>query len=175
MFKVIVIGLLVTFLAVFAFTTIDPKIQNSTPSITITNENYLSITVTGQVKKPGTYVLEAGATIDQLILAAGGVTENADANAYIETTELKKGVSYYIAPLYSEDDICGDTKLEKVNINYDTKEKLMSINGIGSATANAIISYRDQNGSFTYLEEIKQVSGIGNSTYEKIKNNIVLR
>lgn len=175
MFKVIVIGLLVTFLAVFAFTTIDPKINNSTPSITITNENYLSITVTGQVNKPGTYVLEKNSTIDDLLLAAGGPTENADANAYIETTLIKKGVSYYIAPIYSEDDICGDVKLEKVNINYDNKEKLMSVNGIGSAIANAIINYREQNGSFTYLEELKEVTGIGNSTYEKIKNYIVLR
>lgn len=175
MFKVIIIGVLITFLAVFAFTTIDPNVSQPTPSVEVISEEFSSITVTGQVNKPGTYVLEEGATIDDLLITAGGPTENADANAYIETTKLIRGQSYYIAPLFDEDDICGDVSLTKVNINYDNKEALMSVNGFGSAIVTAIINYRDIEGSFTYLEEIKEVSGIGNSTFEKVKNYITLR
>jgi len=177
MLKIIVIGVLITFLAIFAFTTIDPNVSpgNNGTNTQLVSEQYTSVTVTGQVNKPGTYVLEDGATIDDLLLAAGGPTSNADANAYIETTALKKGKSYYIAPLYDESDICGDKMLEKVNINYDGKDKLMSVNGFGSAIVTAIINYRDQNGSFTYLEELKEVSGIGNATFEKVKNSITLR
>lgn len=176
MFKIIIIGVLITFLAVFAFTVIDPNITPSQQMTTSqTSEGFFSITVTGQIQKPGTYILEEGATFDQLLIAAGGPSANADANAYIETTRLKKGHSYYIAPLYSEDDICGDTLLKKVNVNEDNKEQLMAVNGFGSAIVTAIINYRDQKGSFTYIEELKEVSGIGNSTFEKVKNYIVLR
>lgn len=177
MYKIIIIGVIVTFLAIFAFTMIDPNLVSpgtSTTSQTV-SEGFTSLTVTGQVMKPGVYILEEGATIEDLLTAAGGPTENADANAYIETTKLIKGQSYYIAPLYNEDDICGDVELEKVNVNYDNKDQLMAINGFGSAIVTSIINYRDQNGSFTYLEELKQVSGIGNSTFEKVKNFITLR
>ncbi len=177
MYKIIIIGVLITFLAIFAFTTIDPNIgQQGTSQVSqIINDGFHSITVTGQVLKPGVFILEEGATLEDLIMAAGGPTDNADANAYIETTVVKKGQSYYIAPLYNDDDICGDVQLEKVNVNYDTKEKLMAINGFGSAIVTALINYRSQNGSFSYLEELKEVSGIGNSTFEKVKNYITLR
>ncbi|MGE4341849.1 MAG: helix-hairpin-helix domain-containing protein [Bacilli bacterium] len=176
MLKVIVIGVLITFLAIFAFTTIDPNVNNGNSQDTqLVSEQFNSITVTGQVNRPGTYVLEDGATMDDLLIAAGGPTSNADANAYLETTLLIKGNSYYIAPLYDESDICGDTVISKVNVNYDSKEQLMAINGFGSATVSAIIDYRNLNGSFTYLEEIKLVSGIGNATFEKVKSSITLR
>lgn len=178
MYKVIIIGVIITFLAIFAFTVIDPNVINpgaSQASSQVVNEGFYSITVTGQVIKPGVFVLSEGATIEDLLMAAGGPSENADAKAYIESTVLKKGQSYYIAPLYSDDDICGDVELAKVNINSDSKDKLMSINGFGSTIVTALINYRSQNGSFTYLEELKAVSGIGNSTFEKVKNYITLR
>lgn len=176
MLKIIIIGVLITFLAIFAFTTIDPNINPGNPTSTqVVSDQFNSITVTGQVNKPGTYVLENGATMDDLLIAAGGPTTNADANAYLETTILVKKASYFIAPLYDESDICGDTKIEKVNLNFDSKEQLMTINGFGSATVTALIDYRNTNGSFTYLEEIKLVSGIGNATFEKVKSYLTIR
>lgn len=62
----------------------------------------------------------------------------------------------------------------KISINTATKEELMNLTGIGEAKADAIISYREENGIFENLEDIKNVSGIGDSVYEKIKNNITL-
>ena len=62
----------------------------------------------------------------------------------------------------------------KVSINLANLEELMTLSGIGEAKANAIISYRQENGEFNTLEDIKNVSGIGDSVYEKIKNNITL-
>jgi competence protein ComEA len=62
----------------------------------------------------------------------------------------------------------------KISINTATKEELMTLSGIGEAKANAIISYRQENGNFSNLEDIKNVSGIGDAVYEKIKNNITL-
>lgn len=65
-------------------------------------------------------------------------------------------------------------KVSKISINTATKEELMELSGIGESKADAIISYRNENGNFENIEDIKNVSGIGNSVYEKIKDEITL-
>ncbi len=62
----------------------------------------------------------------------------------------------------------------KVSINSATKEELTTLSGIGDSKAEKIISYRNENGNFTNLEDIKKVPGIGDSIYEKIKDKITL-
>lgn len=62
----------------------------------------------------------------------------------------------------------------KVSINSASKEELMTLNGVGEAKAQKIIEYREKNGQFKSIEDIKNVSGIGDSMYEKIKDNITL-
>ena len=84
-------------------------------------------------------------------------------------------MSYFIASLYDENDICNDYPLAKVNINNADKDLLMTVNGIGSTIASALVTYRETDGEFSYLEEIMNVTGIGNATFEKIKNSIVLQ
>lgn len=61
-----------------------------------------------------------------------------------------------------------------ININTATKEELMTLSGIGESKAISIIEYRNSNGSFKSIEEIKNVSGIGDAAFEKIKNNITI-
>lgn len=63
---------------------------------------------------------------------------------------------------------------EKVSINTATLEQLKTLDGIGDAKAKAIIGYRQKNGAFKKIEEIKNVSGIGDAIYEKIKDNITI-
>ncbi len=60
----------------------------------------------------------------------------------------------------------------KININTATKDELMNLSGIGESKADAIINYRKENGNFKKIEDIKNVDGIGDAVYEKIKNNI---
>lgn len=62
----------------------------------------------------------------------------------------------------------------KISINSASKEELMTLTGIGEAKADAIINYRKENGLFKEVEDIKNVSGIGDAVYEKIKDNIIL-
>lgn len=62
----------------------------------------------------------------------------------------------------------------KVNINTATSSELQTLNGIGEAKAKAIIEYREKNGNFEKIEDIKNVSGIGDSVYDKIKDNITV-
>ena len=63
---------------------------------------------------------------------------------------------------------------EKVSLNKATKEELMTLEGIGESKALSIIEYRTKKDGFQTLEELKNVNGIGESLYEKIKNNITL-
>ena len=67
-----------------------------------------------------------------------------------------------------------DTVLAKININTDNKEKLMTISGIGSSKADAIIEYRTKNGNFKTTEDIMNVSGISKTIYDKIKDIITV-
>ena len=63
---------------------------------------------------------------------------------------------------------------KKISINTGTLEELQTLDGIGETKAKAIIGYRETNGAFKKIEEIKNVSGIGDSTYEKIKDRITI-
>ena len=67
-----------------------------------------------------------------------------------------------------------DTVSTKININTDSKEKLMTISGIGSSKADAIIEYRTKNGNFKTTEDIMNVSGISKTIYDKIKDIITV-
>ncbi len=67
-----------------------------------------------------------------------------------------------------------DKATKKVNINTATLEELLTITGIGESKAKAIIEYRNEKGQFKSIEELKEVSGIGDSIYEKIKDSITI-
>ena len=68
-----------------------------------------------------------------------------------------------------------ENKSEKININTANQEQLETLPGIGPATATKIINYREENGKFKTIEDIKQISGIGDNKFEKIKNNITVK
>ena len=62
----------------------------------------------------------------------------------------------------------------KININSADKNALMSLSGIGEVTANKILEYRERNGPFSSIEDIKSVSGIGEAKFSAIKDNITV-
>lgn len=62
----------------------------------------------------------------------------------------------------------------KISLNKATKEELMTLTGIGEAKAKDIINYRDKNGGFKTIEDLKKVNGIGDSIFAKIKENITV-
>lgn len=68
----------------------------------------------------------------------------------------------------------GNEKVSVININTANIEELTTLSGIGEAKANRIIEYRNNNGNFNTIEDIKNVAGIGDSIFEKVKNNITV-
>lgn len=88
------------------------------------------------------------------IIAYVMFNDSPEVNIYQITTET---TVYYTIP-----------ESERLDINEATKEELMKLNGIGDVLSDRIIDYRDKNGSFRYLEELKNIKGITKSLYDKI-------
>lgn len=175
MIKLIIGVIAVAVVCLVGLMIIDPKVNVSTNDTSLVDpENTLKVTVEGEVSRIGTYALEEGATIGDLIDAAGGLTANADLRAFFETATVTQGQTYYIAGIYNLDDICNTEPIEKVNVNTDDEKLLMSINGITSSIAASIVEYRTQNGIFNTIEQLTDVYGIGTATYNKVRNYVIL-
>ena len=176
MVKILIGVVIVTVLVITTFLILDPNIGITQNGATVTevSNNTFVITVEGEVYKPGTYTLEDGATMKDLIDTAGGVTSQADERAYYETAALVNGSSYYIASKFDATDLCNSSAITKVNINSDSSETLASINGITSTIANSIVTYREENGLFSTIEELQEVYGIGPATYKKVRGYVIL-
>ncbi|MBQ7605330.1 MAG: helix-hairpin-helix domain-containing protein [Firmicutes bacterium] len=143
------------------------------------------VDVQGAVQKPGVVVLSEGARVFQAIEAAGGLASLSDTAPLNLAQQLYDGDKLYV-PFVGETELAqesGSAGLAgsvgyassgngKININTATSEELQSLSGIGIVTAGKIIDYRAKNGKFTKPEDIKNVSGIGERTYENIKNDI---
>ncbi len=148
------------------------------------------IHVSGAVVNEGIVELEEKARVADAIEAAGGVTEDAYMRDINLASLLEDGMKVYIPTkeevmqkeensdyIIGSNNIIGNNNVEskksgKVNINTATKEELDTLPGVGESTANKIISYREENGKFKSIEEIKEVSGIGDSKFEQIKDLI---
>lgn len=135
----------------------------------------IKVSIEGEVEAEGSYIIDEGSTLDDLISIANGLTDNADTLCFFTDLELENNETYYIAPIYDIDDVCGNTKLIKWNINTCTKDDLKNIDGIGDSIAQSIITHRAEHGSFYRLEDVMDVNGIGNATFSKLKNYIRLK
>lgn len=182
MFKLIIGVIASAVIVIVVMMYLDPKVSSSTNGTSVVNSSnvislnsdQISVAVEGEVNKTGTYVLEEGATMSDLLDAAGGITDYADTCAYYESAELEKGMTYFIPSKYDTSNVCTLVEIEKVNINEDDAETLTSISVISSTLANSIVSYRVENSNYQTIEDLLDVYGIGNATYRKIRNYVTL-
>lgn len=174
MVKLIIGAVVAVFLVIGGFMLLDPVINPQTVAETTEVAETFSYTIEGEVTKAGTYTLADAISMADLIEAAGGVSSNADDRAYFSTAQLTAGQTYYIASKYDASDVCGNSAITKVNINSDNAETLMSINGITSSVASSIVSYRAEKGTFQTIEQLKEVYGIGDATYRRVRNYVIL-
>ena len=162
---------LVAFGVAYNFVISPPSSSAVTSSGNITG---LTLTISGEVVRPGTYVLDNGAKMIDLISAAGGTTSNADYLAFESDYALENKGSYYIAPIYDNSNTCSLEPIQKANINADDAETLQSIAGFTKSVASAIVSYRMSN-AFKSIEDMKKVSGIGQATYISTRDRVTLK
>ena len=152
------------------------------------------IHIAGEVKNPGIVKIKEGARIADVIEMAGGLTDKANITninlAYVIEdgqkitipSKEKENQNEYISSESGQGVIeeTPKTNLESnentiVNINKASKEELQTLQGIGESTAQKIIDYREQNGNFKQIEDIKNVPGIGDSKFEAIKESIKVK
>ena len=133
--------------------------------------------VCGAVNTPGVYELAAGSRVNDALEAAGGFAEEADRD-YVNLAAGVEDGQKLVFPTVSETELMETEQardaLGLVNINTADQAALMSLTGIGETKALDIIAYRESNGGFKAKEDITKVSGIGQSTYNKIADKITV-
>lgn len=140
------------------------------------------IDVKGAVQYPGVYEVAENARVFEAIQKAGGMSEKADELAVNLASPLQDGIAVYIPfkgetkenPFISPN-VVDDPAQQKVNINLATSDELQTLSGIGPSKAEAIIAYREEQGPFTKIEDLLEVTGIGEKSLEKIREEITIK
>lgn len=159
---------------------IESSAENS--NLKTNSNNTIVVEIKGEVMNPDVYTLNEGSIIKDLIEMAGGLTKEADISNINRAKEISNHELIIIRNIndvnieeevdYSE--INEDSDDGKISINDSDISKLKEIPGIGEVKANSIILYREKNNGFKSIEELKNVDGIGEKTFEKIKDSIKL-
>ncbi len=128
--------------------------------------------VAGSVQKPGVYTLQQGQRVEDALQAAG-VDVEADIDALNRAAILTDGQKIVVPSKNDAQQIIAQTIDDgMISLNQANLQQLMTLPGIGEVKAQAILDYRAQYGSFSSIEEIKQVSGIGEVIYGQIESKI---
>jgi competence protein ComEA len=152
------------------------------------------VEIKGEVKKPNVYTLSYGSRIYDLIEIAGGFTDKADTMSINSSLKLKDEDCVIIYSVEQVNNISTNNvnannilsvngsrspllkgENEKINLNNATKEELMTLPGVGEVTAEKIIDYREEKGGFSSIEELKNISRIGDKTIDKFRDKIEVR
>ncbi|MGU8045182.1 helix-hairpin-helix domain-containing protein [Streptococcus suis] len=140
----------------------------------------LVVDVKGAVVKPGLYTLEANARVNDAVEAAGGLTSQADPKSINLAQKLSDEAVVYVASKDENISVVASTTTSSamsqeekntslVNLNTATEADLQTISGIGAKRAADIIAYREANGGFKSVDDLNNVSGIGDKTMESIR------
>ncbi|MCR4955593.1 MAG: helix-hairpin-helix domain-containing protein [Lachnospiraceae bacterium] len=135
------------------------------------------VQIDGAVKKPGIYEVAKGSRVFQVVELAGGLKKNASTSSVNQAARVKDEQQIYIATVGEEKAALEQSTKEesgKVNINLADREALMTIPGIGESKADAIINYREENGSFHSIEDLMKISGIKEGVFSKMKDLITV-
>lgn len=167
----------------------DTKEEDTEEEEKVKEPKEIAIHITGEVENEGIVRLKEGARMADAVEAAGGTTNEANLELINLAYLLKDGQKIYIPKISESDQVVfydevpigvivdgsteeNSTLDEKVNINTANIGELTTISGIGEKTAMKIIEYRETNGKFKTIEDIRNVSGIGEAKYENIKDYI---
>lgn len=199
----LIIGLIIALVALLANNFIDQKeddFSNSKISLFSSDDEFeetkedsnqtqasetIKVHIAGEINKEGVYEVNNGDRLDDLVKRAGGLTKDANSKKINLAMKLEDQMKIYIPSIYDFEDETSSTndnllisdkpstEIEKININKASKEELMTLPNIGEKRANAIIEYRE-NSPFEKIEDIKNVTGIGEKFYQSLKDLITV-
>lgn len=171
-----------------------PEGTETLPDVTGTPvARFVYVHICGAVVQEGVYMLPEGCRLTEGIAAAGGFTEEADTSfhnlaaclqdgqkVYVPTKEevkdmsVEERLSYDALPETDRSGAQGAEAEKKVNLNTADAAELMTLSGVGQSKAESIIKYRTKVGPFSEIEELKNVTGIGDAMFERIKEYITV-
>jgi len=148
----------------------------------------VAIDVKGAVSMPGIYTMSSNERVNDAINKAGGLTEKADAAAVNLAQKVQDEMVIYVPaegeeapPIQSAPPVPSDSRNSEgaskalININTADSTALQELPGIGESKAQAIIDFRETDGPFSTVDDLKNVSGIGDKTFEKLSPLIVVQ
>ncbi len=143
------------------------------------------VDVKGEVVKPGLYEVRQGDRLKFVIDRAGGFTEEADEKVINLAVKVIDEMMVYVPKvgeveahpelLASSPTSEMNNANSKLNINTATQQEFETLPGIGPAKAGTFVQYREENGPFASIEDIQNISGIGEKTFEKLKEHIFVQ
>lgn len=197
----LIIAVIISFMAIYYFfeereATSEIKVEDMVPTEIneepaqlpqnqIQEPESFIVDVKGQVKTPGVYASSQGERVIDVVQRAGGLTENADESKVNFAEHVQDAMVIYIPAKGEEGSILqgltndpsatGGAKQGKINLNKADENELQNLPGIGPSKAAAIMEYRETNGSFKSVEDLKNISGIGDKTFDKLKDLITVQ
>lgn len=158
------------------------EIANSESVEAVTEENKYYIYVCGAVRFPGVFQMSHDSRVYEAIDKAGGLSEDANESAINLALLIEDGQMIYVPTFeevnngsFSVDGMTDVASDGLVNINTAGVDELTTLSGVGKVKAESIIEYRQNNGAFKNIEDIMNVSGIGQGSFDKIKNQIKVK
>jgi competence protein comEA helix-hairpin-helix repeat region len=149
----------------------------------IKEDSEKKVHISGEINQEGVYIIDDGDRLDDLIKQAGGLTSEANVNSLNMAMKLEDQMKIYIpnkneipaeelaTQIVTSPELSNNS--DKININQASKEELMTLPNIGEKRAEAIIEYRNIN-KFENIEDIKNVTGIGDKFFEAMKDLITV-
>ena len=171
------LALAVIAVAAFVFWPRPAALGTAAPAVISANdaeaaqERTVIIYVSGAVKNPGLYTLGSTLRVSDAIVAAGGLTEEADPNCLPNLAAHVKDAKQVAVPLIGH---CAKGKKAKLDINAATREQLLLVPGMDAALADAIIKYREDFGGFIALTELKSAVGLDANTYKELAKSLTV-
>jgi len=161
----------------------DDIVQQQTEMV---EKEEIVIHISGEVNNPGVIKMEEGSRIADAIEKAGGCTQTANLDNVNLAYIVQDGTKIYIPTIEEENNNILETSAGygvivdgkenmKININTASVVELQKIPGVGESTAQKIKDYREKNGRFTNIEELKNVSGIGEAKFANMEEYICIK
>ena len=152
----------------------NPGLEIILPTATPTPE--LKVFVTGAVQSPGVYTLQEGNRVEDAVNAAGGLLPDADISAVNMAKRVGDEEHFHIPRVGEAPLVASEAQEEpedsRIDINIASQSLLQTLPGIGEVRAKAIVDYRESQGPFQFPADITNVDGIGQGTYENIRDLI---
>ncbi len=138
------------------------------------NNTTIFVDVQGKVNKPGVYELKQGSRVYNAIEKAGGITEGSNVSNVNQAQLLVDGQQIFIGEGTDNNSALSDYGTKLINLNNASAEELQKVNGVGPVMANKIIKFREANGGFKSIDDLYNVSGIGEKTFDNIKSSFTI-